>query len=823
MIANVFKPNVLLGQAAPQAVEVKTTTTVEFDFPPETFFDGLLLGGFGLVLLYMIWMQLRDTAGQSVLVKTWLLLLRVAVLIGLLIIALNPHRRTQQESFRPSQVVLLVDTSTSMQQPAGDPDPSLAAAEQPMRWEAVRDLLAGSTLIDDLRKTHTIDVATFDSDLSSGQFRFEKTSSTDDNSTSNETLPQPDWTELLQPTGRSTRLGDSLDKLLAETRAETLSGIVVISDGASNVGRDVSSANRRAQKNGVALYGVGVGGTKPPVNLQIARLIAPSDVQLGDAFELTALVQANGFREWLDRQGQSAASATVELLRQDSDASEPEVVESQQVSLAEEGVPVEVAFTQQPTAAAEVIYSIRIKPLEGLPESRDDDNIVSRTINVFDRPTKLLVMAGGPMRDYRFSVNALHRHKSMEVDIWLQTGNVGISQNAHDILYDFPQDREKLFGYDVVMAFDVDWSLIPAEGRAMLAEWVANEGGGLFLVAGDVYTSRLAAADEEFAEILKLYPVVLEEVRPRFDQKDRWSTPWPLGFTPEGLASEALQIAEDAEGSRLAWEAFPGIYRAYPTNGRKGGATVLAFFTDPLSHTDAGQPIVLATHRYGQGVAAYLGSPETWRLRALDEDAYDRFWIKMVRLASEGRSKRGLQRAMLVLDGSEFGVGQTVPLRARVLTPAFEPLENDTVTLDVYDPRGRPIVPAPTLKKDSNRPSEFTGDLRVTMPGKYRLELPVPDSAETVKDEITVTLPKLEMESLRQDVATLEAIAAETGGAYLSISDAVESLPEQLVNKGQTFVLDQQVDELWDRQWIMYLLIGLMSLEWLSRKLLKLA
>src|SRR5690606_7232689 len=231
------------------------------------------------------------------------------------------------------------------------------------------------------------------------------------------------------------------------------------------------------------------------------------------------------------------------------------------------------------------------------------------------------------------------------------------------------------------------------------------------------------------------------------------------------------QIADDAEDSRLAWDEFPGIYRAYPTLGRKGGASVYAHFTDPLSRTDAGQPVVLASQRYGQGVSAWIGSPEFWRLRSLDEDYFDRFWIKLVRMASEGRSRRGLQRGMLVLDGSDFGVGQTVPVRARMLTASFEPLETDTLTVDVYDPRGRPVVPAPVLKKDTGRPSEFAGDLRVTMPGKYRLELPIPDSSETVTGEVSVTLPQIEMQMLRQDVATLEALVADTGGAYLSIEE----------------------------------------------------
>ena len=255
-------------------------------------------------------------------------------------------------------------------------------------------------------------------------------------------------------------------------------------------------------------------------------------------------------------------------------------------------------------------------------------------------------------------------------------------------------------------------------------------------IAGDVFTPQLAAADEEFANVLTLYPVVLEPIQPQFDRKDRWNQPWPIDFTPEGEAAAFLRIADEAEESQLAWDQFPGVFRAYPTNGQKSGATVYAYFSDPLSRTEGGASILFASQRYGQGLTAYVGSPEIWRLRSLEEQYNERFWINLTRMVSEGRSKRGLQRAMIVLDGRDYGVGQTVPIRARVLTASFEPLDQETVTVDVYDPRGRPLVPSPTLRQDSNRPTEFVGDFRVTTPGKYRIDLPVPDSAETVKGEV---------------------------------------------------------------------------------------
>ncbi|MBX3439304.1 MAG: VWA domain-containing protein, partial [Planctomycetaceae bacterium] len=349
------------------AGDVLTTSVLEIDFPPETVPEGLLLAGFALTLALVTVFLWRDASRVGTWQRLWLLLLRLGALAVVLVIALNPHHRTQKESFRPSQVVLLIDTSTSMQQPAHDPTEPGSTADQELRWEAVKHLLADSPLLDQLREQHIVDVATFDSDLATGLVRLPKRD-VDRTAVDGEALATPpdgpvqqtapDWDQLLVPTGLSTRLGDSIDKLLAENRSQTLAGVVVISDGANNVGRDVTAANRRAQRDGVPLIAVGVGGAKPPVNLQLARLIVPTDVQLGDAFELTALLQASGLAEWLESQGRGTLALPVELLRRDPDTSEQVVVDSQDVTIREDGVPVEVTFSQAPAVAGELEYSI---------------------------------------------------------------------------------------------------------------------------------------------------------------------------------------------------------------------------------------------------------------------------------------------------------------------------------------------------------------------------------------------------------------------------------------------------------------------------------
>src|SRR5690606_30421354 len=142
-----------------------------------------------------------------------------AVLVLALVIAFNPHERTQTDSYRDSRVIVLVDTSQSMQQPESDPRDQT----QPVRSRAaaVRELLEKSPLLDELRTQHTVDVYTFDSDLSDLRGRLPSRFQSGDDPISpvtaeGETSEDPtaiDWSEIVEPVGLTTRIGDSLDAL----------------------------------------------------------------------------------------------------------------------------------------------------------------------------------------------------------------------------------------------------------------------------------------------------------------------------------------------------------------------------------------------------------------------------------------------------------------------------------------------------------------------------------------------------------------------------------------------------------------------------------
>lgn len=814
-----------------------TVRAWEFDLPEAGWEWALYGGAFCLAAVFVIWISLRDTSPFAWWWRGLLLTLRLSVLGALAIIALNPQERTQKKSFRPSRVVLLADTSLSMRFPeatSGSVDASAASMSQGTRSEAVTALLSQSKLIEELRRTHDVSIYTFDSALEGPHqvLPINESSRPRDNDqvavTESPAAAEPtvNWGQLLEAKGTESRLGEALLEVLREAGGRTLSGIVLFSDGASNAGVEPESAHDAAVTGKVRLVTVGVGSTKPPINLQLLSLQAPTDVHVGDPFELSAFVQA---------QGLEGREAQVELLvRPEGNASEqPTVVETRDVRLSGDGVPLDVRFRQSPTVAGEFEYYVRVKSGSALAELTTDDNERRRSISVIDRRTRVLLMAGGPMREYQFVRNVLYRHPAVEVDVWLQTVKPGertaISQESDRLLVNFPSTPAELFEYDAIIAFDPDWKQIPTEGLQALKSWVGVHSGGLVVVAGDVYTPALAAAGNELQIVKELFPVYLLV---DFQLEERSDQPWPVAFTREGTDAGFLQIRDDPADSAQQWKSFPGVYRAYPTAGAKAGATVYANYSDPRAQTEQGQPVLLASQFYGSGRTIYIGSGEIWRLRAVSDDLYERFWTKLVREAAIGRLQRGASLGMLLLERSQYVLGETVRVRAKLFTPQLAPLDVASVPVDIIDPAGRPVSTGTQLMRDANNPGQYVGDFRASLPGTYTIKVEAasgPDEGgsaplrQEVTSRIDVALPNLEADNPRQDAKVLSDLARDTGGRYLQISEAAAAIPELLPNRGEELLINERLQTLWDRQWLLFLLVGILSIEWLTRKLLKLA
>ncbi|TWU42733.1 vWA domain-containing protein [Novipirellula artificiosorum] len=910
------------------------TQQVVYEFARASTLEGwwswaLLIGSLAALLFVSVRLYRRDVAELPKLTRWTLIWLRLLTIASLIFFFFDLHRRTERRVTRPSEVVILVDTSQSMSLPVG------AIASTETRAERAARVLAESDLLSRLEQEHRVSVYAFDQasapqllETRGGFFETREDDEADSSSSSFSTLavvgsllvalgvllsalsllvgaagrtqavpwllaatatslvlgvivlgsvyavhtdqsltqilgvseeaaatqqekapaepsttPAPvrvaDWSQAIAATGSQSRIGDALRSILSDFDPSTLSGIVVMTDGQNNGGVGTGAAIAAARRSEVAIFPVGLGSSSAPVNVRVVDLDAPRRVYPGDKFAVTAMLQASGPNnlevdvQLLDQLDPSATSGM--NAADESSTSFGEVVDSQKVKVASDGTLTSVRFEIEPETVGRRRLAIRVVAPEEDQNQRDDAR--SARYEVVAKKLRVLAIAGGPTREYRFVRNLLFRDKSIELHVWLQTGRPGMSQDADRVLDQFPAKPEELFEYDTIIAFDPDWTAINADSLDLLDRWLSQQAGGLILIAGPVYHPQWTRlrTDPRVSRISGFFPVNLSTRGALLaGGRQGGENSWPFQFTPEARRAEFLWIAEDPADSFDAWEQFGGVYDFVGVKTAKPGAKVYAYFSDPTTEVGGSLPVYLASHFYGAGRVYFQGSGEIWRLRGESDAYFDSYYTKLVRWVSEGRLMRDSTRGVLLVDTSRAMVGETVTVRAILSDDQFEPLDVPQVAAKLLSPSGRIEDISLLPLKGEPRPGTYGGRFVVREAGSYELLLTLGDALEeqVLRQSVQVRLPTVELERPRRNDGELKQLAEMTAGVYTAVdpdttNDQVrKTLTAELKPQPQTTILPGTPDIDFNRRRnvvLMWLIAMMLTMEWVTRRLHRLA
>lgn len=781
-----------------------------------------------IAVLGVVWyLYRRDTLEMARIPRVVVILLRFVAIAGLLVFFLDIERRTTREVVHNSQVAVLVDVSQSMALGERDNGPDASRS----RIQAIASALIDTSLVNELRKTHDVNIARFERDVeqivslpktqeSPEMDRQESNAQAVDAKAAKASAVK--LAESLEPRGTETRIGQALADELRLYHDAPLAGIVLFSDGAQNAGIEPSAAIEAARQAGVPLFTVGVGSAAAQRNIALRDMVVPTRAFPHDTLSIAGYIQANGYAN---------QTVDVELTRRRSQdkggAGTP--VATQHIALGADGEMAPVSFELEPGEPGTFIYKMRVKaPTD---DSNPRDNEREAEVEVVDRKTRVLLFASGPMRDYQFLRNQLHRDRTMVVDVLLQSAPTGISQDANTILDHFPTTAEDLYKYDCIVAFDPDWTRLDAAQVDLLEKWVSEEAGGLITVAGPIKTPRWIRSTEH-AKIRDLYPVEFQHRLTLMDDAQySGQTPWPLTFDRAGREAKFLWLGKSAEESETDWDRFPGVYGFYGVKGEKPGATVYARFSNPEMGA-VQRPVYMASQFYGAGQVFYIGSGELWRLRSVDPAFFEVLYTKLIRHVSQGRILRGSSRGALLVERDRYELGETAVVRARLADAQHKPLTDPSVTAQLIRPDGTTEPVKLTLVAD--KPGMYLGQATVLQEGTYQLALTIPGgNEEPLSRYLQVRVPDRERTHSERNDTLLASIAKETGGIYYRqvnaaihgdsasppLSKAIKSRAEVKLVKGapdKEFALAQM-------HWLLGIIAGSLFVEWIIRRMNRLA
>ncbi|MGL4420200.1 MAG: hypothetical protein ACRCZF_06020, partial [Gemmataceae bacterium] len=460
-----------------------------------------------------------------------------------------------------------------------------------------------------------------------------------------------------------------------------------------------------------------------------------------------------------------------------------------------------------------------------------------RPVQIIDSPLRVLFWASGPTREYQTLRTLLVREVQAaraEMSIYLQNdggaaGNIVQDVPPQRLLNRFPtrldttpkasdKPEDKFYNlneYDLIIAFDPDWSELSAGQIEDLENWVTNLGGGFCYVGGPIHTFQLARADEggRLRPLLQIMPGLPEDV---IVTKLRSSprSPRRLLLKPNP-DYDVLKLDDTVTEDPVAgWESFftgtakyvpnadnqknlnpkNGIFSYYPLKTTKPGAAVLMEFLDINERGEPDPKPYLILNQPGKGRSAFLGSGELWRIRGVEASYYERFWIRFARMLSSGRRNVQSFRGQ-VLVNKEFISGSLLRVQARLLAPNSRPYGVDAINpkfkVEQYDSAGqklKEVGPFPLAPKknasgfDGYYTAQVPADARQFPPGdfRYKIVVDVPDSpGDTITGDFAVKRSDPELDQTRPDFAALFAMAGKLDEVRSRVTDPAELLKLQ--------------------------------------------
>ena len=568
--------------------------------------------------------------------------------------------------------------------------------------------------------------------------------------------------EELAPDGPRTDLAAALESGAAGLGGLPLTGVLLVSDGAHNGGRDPARPVQDLLDRGVRVHTLSVVDEAGQRDLRIDQVVAPNQVQSGDLVNV---------RVDLSSQGYEALETPVRLHTPGGPAGGESLLlppESRRSAV--------VSFVAGAPGLQR--FQVEVPPRED--EIVRDNNRRSFAVDVAPREEiRVLFLEGRPRAEFSYLRRALEGEDAIIAD-------AVVALDADSEYRIGAAEALEIGDYDAVVLGDAAAARHLDGGEEALAGYVSR-GGGLLVLGSRSLT--------EAGPVLRdLLPVVLSaEAGLRFESLDP-------RLPARGRAAPALT----ADGlARL-----PLLHGHLPARIAKPAAV--------LQLQDAGGDILMASHRYGAGRVAFFALVASWHWRAFSgasETAYDDFWRRTLRALVPRES-----RLRLHLERFTYDLGEPVAVTAELVDADRQPVPGARVSvaatlLDGGEGGVVELVPA------LGQPGRYEGELDPEIEGEYQLQAWGRRQEARLGEargffEVRDIDP--ELSGAIADVPLLRRLARQGGGLFFApgqVDEIAARLP--LASPATSRRL---VDDLWDTPWLFAGILGLLSGEWLLRR-----
>lgn len=617
---------------------------------------------------------------------------------------------------------------------------------------------------------------------------------------------------LVEP--QTSNLSAALQQASGDLESGQLLGIVVLTDGRDNSQNDPLNQSNRLKLMDIPVYPVMVGSEYRPKDLSVTSLEYPQTAFKDDTVILKAVVNTSGFE---------GEPIEVELRREGREPVTRTIEADGYSSIAE--------FELETARTGRREYSLVLPEKEG--ETRYDNNEKTFAMTVVDDTVRVLLVEGEGRWEFRFIDNAFTRDERVDIEkVVFEQPYLGVLDDTFfPRRLELPADADDIANSpfaekDLVILGDVSPEYLPPRFFALLDQFVSEAGGTLVIAAGknDMPLSYNNPTLEKLLPVRDLAPVNISGEAGIGSPEQRG---FRLAMTPEGEGESFLQFAADPLTNRQIWQSLPGFTWGLLGNA-KPGATVLGSASNPAAAPeleDLRRNAVIVHQYYGFGQVLWLGVDSTWRWRYRNGDRYHhRFWGQLGRWAARNRSSAGNEFIRFGPVRTDIPEGEDSTIKARFSQPYRHQFPDATAKAEVYrveEDEAEELFATVDLLPNPARPLSFEGRAVSLPAGRYRLRLLV-ENADARAGNLEAPLyvqeqTTLELSDLSANRELLVQVANLSEGRFF-MPDEIPQLIAEIRDPLEDRTLRKEV-ELWDHWWLLLIVFGLLTTEWVMRKL----
>lgn len=378
----------------------------------------------------------------------------------------------------------------------------------------------------------------------------------------------------------------------------------------------------------------------------------------------------------------------------------------------------------------------------------------------------------------------------------------------------YPITPDELFKYHLVIWSEIEKDFFSPVHLELTRDFVSKRGGSLLLMGGP---KAFTEGGYQGTVIANMLPVILGQSTDSLAPNSNPRTEnFSVSPTVEGLLTGSWSLDPNLQENQRLWEGMPPLSGINLFAVTRPGAIVTALADGP-SEAVTGAPLFIY-QRYGEGKCAVLASYATWpyQMRLEEEDQrHERLWRQISRSLVNGVPEPVLLRDKL----DNYTVGETAIFDFLVRDQLFNEREGLQTTVKVRAPSGQDQLLA--VDESIQEAGHYRSEFEPEEAGTHLLTLTaMNDKGESVgsmEEAFLVEPDNREFQKAQFNPGYLMEIADKTGGRYFTL-DQINAIHKYIPWVDRSAPEEMRI-HLWRIPLFFFLLIGMLSAEWVMRRL----